>query len=262
MSGAVNTPVRAALILGRDDSVPNWVRLALEEALGGGLEIAVVLNCGNEPTRPRHVRNAGYFALAAAAKFRSRLFAPESLAPLLGQVSRVSFDSQIEGIWQRIPAAVAAQVGAAKADVALRFGIGLLRDPEDLPVHHGVLSYHHGDPSKYRGRPAGFYEMLNGEATQGVIVQRLGNTLDGGEVLARAQAQVVASSYRKTLENVYSAGIPLLGEAIAAIQNGRAEEPQALGKNYTLPDNRTAARMASGMVAAKFGRLTGTRGPG
>ena len=24
-----------------------------------------------------------------------------------------------------------------------------------------ILSFHHGDPSKYRGRPAGFYEILN-----------------------------------------------------------------------------------------------------
>ena len=85
-------------------------------------------------------------------------------------------------------------------DVVIKFGMNLHRDPDDLPAGHGVLSFHHGDPSEYRGRPAGFYEVLDGADHVGTIVQRIGNKLDAGNVLAYAASQVAPHSYHQTLE--------------------------------------------------------------
>ena len=41
------------------------------------------------------------------------------------------------------------------------------------------MSFHHGDPRKYRGRPSGFYEIANKEKIQGQVVQILTPKLDG-----------------------------------------------------------------------------------
>ena len=46
-----------------------------------------------------------------------------------------------------------------------------------------ILSFHHGDPEKYRGRPAGFYEVLNKEERLGFIVQKLRFALSGRKIL-------------------------------------------------------------------------------
>ena len=72
-------------------------------------------------------------------------------------------------------------------DVVIKLGMNLHRDPDDLPARYGVLSFHHGDPSEYRGRPAGFYEVLAGADHIAAIVQRIGNKLDAGKVLAYAR---------------------------------------------------------------------------
>ena len=73
--------------------------------------------------------------------------------------------------------------------------MGLLRI-EDEYQQLPILSYHHGDPSSYRGRPAGFYEIFNGEKTTGIIVQRLSNELDAGVILAFAESKIVNFSYK------------------------------------------------------------------
>ena len=65
------------------------------------------------------------------------------------------------------------------------------------------LSFHHGDPSKYRGRPAGFYEILNGELTSGIIVQKLSNQIDAGKIFAFAESKVINYSYKETAKNFY-----------------------------------------------------------
>ena len=53
-------------------------------------------------------------------------------------------------------------------------GMGLLFINDKLK-NIPIISHHHGDPSKFRGRPAGFYEILKGEKKIGPIVQVLSN---------------------------------------------------------------------------------------
>ena len=77
-----------------------------------------------------------------------------------------------------------------------------------------IFSFHHGNPSKYRGRPAGFYEILNGEGKLGVVVQKLSNDLDAGKVYAFLESKVVNYSYKKTALNFYSNSEFLLKKAI------------------------------------------------
>ena len=42
------------------------------------------------------------------------------------------------------------------------------------------LSFHHGDMRKYRGQPAGFWELFNNEKEMMITVQILSEKLDAG----------------------------------------------------------------------------------
>jgi hypothetical protein len=70
-------------------------------------------------------------------------------------------------------------------DVLIRCGTGILKGGILEVTEFGVLSLHHGDNTKFRGGPPGFWEVLFKESQTGFIVQKLTDTLDGGVVVAR-----------------------------------------------------------------------------
>jgi len=78
-------------------------------------------------------------------------------------------------------------------DLLIRCGEGILKGDILNCTKYGVLSFHHGDNRVYRGVPAGFWEVFNGEPTSGFIIQKLTETLDGGEVLFRGN--IMTASY-------------------------------------------------------------------
>lgn len=70
-------------------------------------------------------------------------------------------------------------------DVLIRCGSGILKGGILEVTEFGVISLHHGDNTKFRGGPPGFWEVLFKESQTGFIVQKLTDTLDGGVVVAR-----------------------------------------------------------------------------
>jgi hypothetical protein len=248
--------MKAVLLLDADDVVPAWEYEALSDAVDNGLDIVHVAHCVDQHQSPRRrAKFAGYYALALVGRRRMPALRPRSVRDLLPPgVTEVSFESEWEGVWQRIPAEVAE--GFRGADVVIKFGMNLLRGPDSLPVTYGVLSYHHGDPEKFRGRPAGFYELRNGEEVQGVIVQQLSDTLDGGKILAKAYSRVVPHSYAQTLEGALRTGVPLLAKALETAESGSGYLPSELGPNFRLPTNRVVASETTRMAARKVRRLS------
>lgn len=100
-----------------------------------------------------------------------------------------------------------ARIRDHELDLILRFGFGILKG-EILEVpSHGVWSFHHGDERAYRGRPPGFWEMFDGEAVMGSVLQRLTERLDAGVVLHRGFFGVTPHSYVRTRDEA------LLGSA-------------------------------------------------
>ena len=70
-------------------------------------------------------------------------------------------------------------------DVAISFGFRILRGEALKIARHGVWSYHHGDNLVNRGGPAGFWEVMEGSAITGSVLQVLSEDLDNGEILDR-----------------------------------------------------------------------------
>ena len=221
-----------------------WQRQALERACAGH-EVYLIVPRGGWKSR-RSAKHAFYYALNLLT-IRNRLTREVDL-PDLDPVAVYEFDPSFDGAWAVLPDAVLDWVAERKLDAIVKFGLGLLRvpPPERLPIP--ILSYHHGDPRRYRGRPAGFYEILEDAPVMGQIVQAIGNKLDGGTVYAFTDSRVVPHSYRQTLIESFSMSPHLLGEALDNVDRGRPLDIAPDGRNYRLPGNGTVVRFLAGRL--------------
>ncbi|MFC7080855.1 formyltransferase family protein [Halorussus caseinilyticus] len=125
-----------------------------------------------------------------------------------------------------------------EADVAIRFGFGILKgDVLDAP-DHGVLSFHHGDLRKYRGMPSGFWEYLHDEDTAGVTLQRLSETLDGGAIVAYEPVDIAeAPTWPAVRRRLFSVSDDVLVKGVRNVSRGvEPRSPDDLGDLYSLPE--------------------------
>ncbi len=79
------------------------------------------------------------------------------------------------------------KVKSEQIDLLIRSGSGILRGGILNCCKYGVISFHHGDNTKYRGSPPGFWEVYYKEDQTGFVLQQLNNTLDGGKVIERGE---------------------------------------------------------------------------
>lgn len=125
-----------------------------------------------------------------------------------------------------------------EADVAVQFGFGILKGDALTAPEHGVLSYHHGDLTAYRGRPPGFYEFLHRKSTEGVTVQQLTESLDAGAIAASTTVDIEdAISWREVKSRLFAASPELLSRAVDNLIEGSIRTPESLGDLYTTPSN-------------------------
>ena len=168
-------------------------------------------------------------------------------------MEQLDFEAEQDGAWQRLPQHVLDFLAQRRPDAAIKFGMGLLRVPEELECR--ILSYHHGDPRRFRGRPAGFYELLGDVPMVGQIVQIISNRLDAGAVVAFAETRVRPHSYRSTMAEAYATSPLLLKSALANCLSGKVLPIEPAGTNYRLPSNPTVLRFAANLLWRKVARL-------
>ena len=72
-----------------------------------------------------------------------------------------------------------------KLDIIIRCCSGILKGEILNSSKYGIISFHHGDNSIFRGGPAGFWEVLKKNKNTGAIIQILTDELDGGKVIWR-----------------------------------------------------------------------------
>lgn len=218
------------------DSISKWEYDAIVYAASRlDIKIDSVLYCTNRISHRKYFKNFLYFALNLLS-MRNKWTMPTSWENLISDNTRIKrFRAENRGLWQSVPSDVSIWLNSNPPDVILKFGMNLLSDPHHLPSKFGVLSFHHGDPTKFRGRPAGFYEILSKEQEIGVIIQRLTNSLDGGEIVSSGAFKIYEHSYKRSLENAYGGGRYLLVKALSNL--GHPQPSGSLGKIYTLPSN-------------------------
>lgn len=124
-------------------------------------------------------------------------------------------------------------------DVILRFAFGILKGGILSSARHGVWSYHHGDEREYRGQPPGFWEIVEGKAVVGTILQRITERLDGGVVLHRGAFRAIPHSYRRTRDEVFSGSSDFASVAIRQLVAGDTDAVDANPSRTDAPVRRS-----------------------
>jgi hypothetical protein len=101
----------------------------------------------------------------------------------LAHVESMHVDPITTRFVHRFPDDAIARIREKKLDVLIRFGFNILRGEILTAARYGVWSYHHGDNDYYRGGPAYFWEVLEGNPVSGATLQVLTEELDAGKVL-------------------------------------------------------------------------------
>lgn len=144
-------------------------------------------------------------------------------------------------------------------DIILRCNKGILTGKIlTEAAQRGVISTHHGDETKYRGGPPGFWEVLRKEYFSGFIIQILTEELDNGKILARGKIKTRPPFIRNQL-NLYRASIDPLLSAIDEPPNGPVihKSPIYVGPIYKNPKNFMVLKylyVVSAWVAVNFYR--------
>lgn len=237
---AIAPSIRLAVIA--DNGLVPRFGLEVLDAIQGSSEFTL-LSCTNT-RNPRNVRkHAAYYALNLLT-IRNRMTASVDARQSQKRVAReIKFKSMYDGTWQSLPKDILAFL-LSDCDIVLKLGMNLLRIPAEsgLPP---ILSYHHGDPDHYRGRPAGFWESRADEPVIGQIVQILSNNLDAGTVVASAETSVFPHSYKATLVEAYRHSPLIINQAIDNALAARPLDRACRGRNYRLPSNMTVARFVA-----------------
>ncbi len=89
-------------------------------------------------------------------------------------------------------------------DFILRFGFDIVRGEILNAARYGIWSFHHDDEMKYRGGPPGFWEWMHDDPLNGIILQRLTESLDKGYILSKRYYPTVLHSYKAHLDQLLS----------------------------------------------------------
>jgi len=120
-------------------------------------------------------------------------------------------------------------------DFVLRFGFGIVKGEVLDAARYGLWSYHHGDERQYRGRPPGFWELVDGSDVVGAILQRLTERLDGGVVLHRGTFRAVPYSYVRTRDEAFSGSSDWAAVVCRSIMAGDLAEVTAEASTTDAP---------------------------
>ncbi|WP_134670766.1 formyltransferase family protein [Halorussus marinus] len=244
------TQLRVGLLV-RGFDVPAWQARAIEAMLARTDATVTHLIVQRDSTGAgergladalRRVRENPTWAPVSIALRLGRLpehFRPRSLSSIagLGDPEVVECDPEPASDFGNVlpPAGVDA---LDATDVAVRFAFGILKgDALDAP-DRGVLSFHHGDLREYRGQPCGFWEFLNGEDAAGVTLQRLTETLDGGEMVAYEPVDIRdARTWPEVRRRLFDVSDDVLVSGIERVAAGAdPHSPEEVGDLYTIPE--------------------------
>lgn len=219
------------------------------------VEINTIIYCQNNQSKKKILKHGLYYLLNLFS-IRNKQTNQISWSRLTtASCQIIKFNCNQSGNWQTIDETTKVQLAEKNLDIIVKFGMNLLRNPNTLRAKYGVLSFHHGDPTAFRGRPAGFYELIQNANEVGAVVQELSNQLDAGKMRAFGRYQISAHSYRKTLEALYANSAFLLRQAILNCVDDKTLNIAPTGKNYRLPSNYAVVQFATQMIIRKIKRL-------
>ncbi|NTW31197.1 MAG: hypothetical protein HGB12_00955 [Bacteroidetes bacterium] len=142
-------------------------------------------------------------------------------------------------------------------DFMMRFGFNIIRGEILNASKYGIWSFHHDDEEKYRGGPAGLWEIYNNDPINGVILQRLTDKLDSGIILKKGWFETIKHSYQANTDSILynCSSWPL--QICVDIKNGVSDyiafsPSSSKAKIYTYPSNIQMLKFISKILVNKI----------
>jgi len=233
MPGLSRDVTRIALLVG-DTAVPRWFARSVRRLLDDAevtLPLLVVPSTPEKTTHPekdlafymREVQQKGsWLPVGLAQRVASHALGPIpelERVPLKGIVDDELTELRTElkpaeGLGYNFSTEAVEKIESS-ADLALHWGVGVLKGNVLSAPTYGVVGAHHGDIRAYRGGPPGFWEYVNREPTATVTIQRYTEQLDGGELLAERVVSIDdAPTWRAVRRRLCRATPPAMVEAV------------------------------------------------
>ena len=170
---------------------------------------------------------------------RSRASRPVDMAIELAHVPEIHCRTIETGRFgERFSDADEAAIRESNLDLILRFSFGIIKGGVLTAARFGVWSFHHGDERSFRGRPPGFWELVEGQHTVGAILQRLTERLDGGVVLHRGFFRAIPYSYLRTRDEAFLGSAVWPSVVVRQIQCGDTDAIEADASSTDAPVRR------------------------
>jgi hypothetical protein len=146
----------------------------------------------------------------------------------LGHLPSIDCSVTTRGKWSRyFSDADIERIESYDLDFMLRFAFHIIRGRILHSARYGVWSYHHDNEHRYRGGPPCFWEIFHGDDTNGAILQRLTERLDGGVVLHRGVFGIWKGSWIMNFDRALSGSADWCARVCAEIQNGQLDRVHA-----------------------------------
>jgi hypothetical protein len=228
--------------------VQEWQRSVILRLLQEGHECKFVVLNDNPPVSQgivKRLRRYPYKLLLYRLYWRFLMKIPSlglvSIGDLIQGAEEIRCKTISEGFAMHFHEDDLTRIGSFQADFILRFGFSIIKGGILQAAKYGVWSYHHDDPERYRGVPTGFHEIIHNDPVNGAILQRLGDKIDGGEVLYKGYFGTRFHSWKGNLEHLLSSTTewPALvcrrinSEGFTAVK----DKTEAPGKLFKLPHN-------------------------
>ncbi len=176
-------------------------------------------------------------------RLRAKALAPDDLTSVLGTIPTLRCRPVGPSSSQRFEADDLAAIKSFAPDVLLRFGFNILHGEILTLPTHGIWSYHHGDEDHYRGRPAGFWEIMEGDPVTGATLQRLTEKLDAGTVLRKGWFRTVDHSLSANLDQVMLGSTDWMAQVSREVLMGRTVVSQGVASTSDAPVREAPGNM-------------------
>ena len=184
-------------------TVEHWQYETIKLLMENGMKLSLIIqNSDNTPAPSFLNKIKDYpfrrilFRLWNRFIFNPRSKYPADLTDLTADIHTIFCKPKIKGISTYFEEIDIQEIRNQNLDFILRFGFDIVRGEVLNTAKYGVWSFHHDDERIIRGGPPGFWEFMKRIPSNGVILQRLTNSLDKGIILKRIQFKTILHSYK------------------------------------------------------------------
>lgn len=191
-------------------TVEHWQYETIKLLMDNGMKLSLIIqnnSVDDETSFLSKIKEYPYkrlfFRLWNRFIFRPRAKYPADISKLTENIHTILCTPKMKGISSYFEEFDIQEIRNQNLDFILRFGFDIVRGEILNAAKYGIWSFHHDDERIIRGGPPGFWEFMRKIPNNGVILQRLTNSLDKGIILKRANFKTTLHSYKAHLDNIY-----------------------------------------------------------